>query len=659
MKSQNIVLTLIAILYGVVCNAQDNYVDTLSTNIVKFDEVVVLASGAPKKLKDTPVPVSVITARELKKGNIFTLEDALLKLSPSITTMTNGMGTTVSFNGMNDDYFVFLLNGKRMDGDNAIERIDFSNVVRIEMLSGASSVLYGTNAIGGVINIVTDGASQENGVSGSAKTQVTSHERYRSAANVDIKSGKLVSNTAYTRNESGGWQLSEYELSKDELVKTDKVASTGFVNNNISQDFQYLASDKLTLAATGSYYHNKTDRPQSIYSYNLEHESYNYSLGGLYKLNDTDKLELDYYSDNFTSSYNYFKDYSKGSTNISKGDVVMRKKTKYNNVNAKSYFDLGNKQTLYSGLEYENNNLSSVSDDLENKRAYSVSMFSQYEVKFSNNFSALGGLRYTYHQTFNSHATYHASLQYAIKGLNVRASYSTGFKAPTLTQLYAEKVTTSINSLSLPNINLRPETSDYLSLNVEYSNKWISASLSGFHNNIRNMITYKVLSEEELASNPEYSEYSEVARLENVDKAKIKGVNASVTFSPGAGFMIGGGYSFIDSKDLATNMPIDKSVRNVFTVNANWGHTWNNYSLDIALNGRISDERYSVSYGYAPKYQLWDLVTSHVIVFDNITIEPSIGIENIFNFIDDRPFNSNYATLSPGRSVFASLTIRF
>lgn len=641
-------------------HAQETATDSIFSS-VNIGEVIITATGMPRKLKDSPVPIRLITAQELSQGNIFTLEDALLKLSPSITTFTNGMGTTVSYNGLNDDYFIFLLNGKRMDGNNAMARIDFSNVVRIEMLSGASSVLYGTNAIGGVINIITRNAASDDSVNASAKTQLSSHGRYRSAASVGIKAGRLHSTTSYNRNESDGWQLNEYEEETDDeagdiLVKTDKVASTGFTNHTFTQGFNYLANDRLTLDAGGSFYQNETDRPQSIYRYNLHHQSYNYNVGGSYQLNDRgDRIELDYHSDNYKSSYSYFKDDARAKAE--KGDLVMRKLTHYHNVNAKSLFHLGETGTLYSGLEYMYNTLESVAEKLEGKNAYTMALFSQYEIKFWDNFSAMGGFRYTYHETFNSHATYHASLRYGIGGFNARASYSTGFRTPTLSELYAEKVTVSFDRLSLPNINLQPEKSNYLSLNAEYRNRWLAVTATAFQNKLRDMIVFRpFLSGEEAEA--QYG-YSEVIRRENTARARVRGVNASLTLTPGAGFAIGGGYTFLDTKDEETDRPIDKSIRNVYTVNASWGHRWGKYKLSIAANGRISDERYSVTYGYAPKYQLWDLTTTHSFDFKELIVEPSIGIENLFNHVDDRPFNSNYATLSPGRTIFASLAIRF
>ena len=64
-------------------------------------------------------------------------------------------------------------------------------------------------------------------------------------------------------------------------------------------------------------------------------------------------------------------------------------------------------------------------------------------------------------------------------------------------------------------------------------------------------------------------------------------------------------------------------------------------------------------YGYAPEYQLWDLNTRHSFNLKSVIIEPGCGMENLFDYMDDRPYNSNYATLTPGRSFYISLSLKF
>ncbi|MFI3316638.1 MAG: TonB-dependent receptor [Rikenellaceae bacterium] len=624
---------------------------------LSIEQVVVTATGTPRRLKESPVPIAVITAQDLKIGNILNLEDALIKLNPSFSVMTNGMGTTMSLNGMPDDYILFLVNGRRMNGANPYTQIDINRVKRIEVMSGAAAVMYGTNAIGGVVNIVTDDLSEDRAdVSGSVQSHVSSYDRYVNSMDFTLSSGKFRSTTSYTHSESGGWQFSPYVESGDELVETEKEASTGYSRNLLNQEFQYDVNDKLSLNARGSYYDNITKRPYAAYSYNMHHEDYTYGLGADYKLKGNNRLSFDYHSDNYTSSYDYMKAVSSADAQI--GDRIARSITHYHNANVKGYFFVGERHVITSGAEYEMNTLESIADDVDYTAVSNVSLFAQDEVKIVDNFYALAGARYTYHQTFNSHATAHASLRYTLKNFNFRASYSSGFRTPDLSDIFAKYESNSSGVVVLPNQDLQPEKSNYYSLNAEYNNKWLSFSATGFYNDVYDMIDYKVLLTGDDAADA-YDGATEVRIRSNIARAEVKGVTLSLNAVLGAGFNFRAGYTGLDAVDLETGDPINRSVRNIITTNASWAKGWDNYTLNVAINGRWSDERYSSSYGYAPSYQLWDLRTQHSFKFDKIVVEPAVGIENLFDYIDDRPWNSNYATLTPGRSVYGSVTIRF
>lgn len=150
--------------------------------------------------------------------------------------MTNGMGTTLSLNGLPDDYFIFLENGKRLYGDDTYARINVAKIKRIEILNGASSALYGTNAIGGVINIITDDA--KNAINVSSDTRYASKGRFTQSVNADVNTGKFGSYTSYRRQQAEGWQLNPYEENSKthELEETGKVASTGFYANTVNQN---------------------------------------------------------------------------------------------------------------------------------------------------------------------------------------------------------------------------------------------------------------------------------------------------------------------------------------------------------------------------------------------------------------------------------------
>lgn len=130
--------------------------DTLSVNM---EDVVITATRTPLPLKKTPVITRVITARDLESRGVATIQEALENELAGVEFHQAGYGTSLSFQGLDARYVLFLVNGGRMAGETYgnidYARIPVSNIERIEIVRGASSVLYGSNAMGAVVNIIT------------------------------------------------------------------------------------------------------------------------------------------------------------------------------------------------------------------------------------------------------------------------------------------------------------------------------------------------------------------------------------------------------------------------------------------------------------------------------------------------------------------------
>jgi outer membrane receptor for ferrienterochelin and colicins len=246
---------------------------------------------------------------------------------------------------------------------------------------------------------------------------------------------------------------------------------------------------------------------------------------------------------------------------------------------------------------------------------------------------------------------------YTLGDLNLRANYSAGYKAPTLSEIYATDIAKTTDRMTIGNKNLKSEKSNFFGLNAEYNYRWFSVSGNVFLNKVRDMIDYATIATGEKAIQ-EYG-HKTVRQRQNINRAKVLGVNVNANAYLGYGFSVRGGFSYLDAKDEETEKPLDKTIKNAWTVGAQWSKNWGIYSLNVALNGRIYSRRYSESYGYAPHYNMWDLTTRHSIQLNQFILEPGVGVENIFNWTDDRPYNSNYATLNPGRTVYVSLKLLF
>ena len=167
----------------------------------------------------------------------------------------------------------------------------------------------------------------------------------------------------------------------------------------------------------------------------------------------------------------------------------------------------------------------------------------------------------------------------------------------------------------------------------------MNVGVTGFINQIRDMINYRTLTEDEINANTELTELSKewktIRQRANIDTALLRGVSANAKFITKVGLTFGGGYTFTDGE-------VDKAVRHVGNVNVAFDKTWNKYHLNIALDGHVQGRRFSSTYGYADGYSQWDLNTRHAITMDKFILEPGIGIENLFDKVDDSYSNSNY-----------------
>ena len=124
-----------------------------------LQEVVVTGTGTQHLLKDAPVQTEVISHRQLQQYAGKSIEDILSGLTASFDFSENDMSSRLQMNGLGNSYVLILIDGRRLHGDNGGENdlslIDPHNIEKIEIVKGASSALYGSDAIAGVINIIT------------------------------------------------------------------------------------------------------------------------------------------------------------------------------------------------------------------------------------------------------------------------------------------------------------------------------------------------------------------------------------------------------------------------------------------------------------------------------------------------------------------------
>ncbi len=684
-------VVLIDCLFSFNAYAQINSNDTLDITKRTFElnPIVVTGTGTHQRLKNTASPVSVITSNEIKKAGIVDFQQAMTTLVPSLSFSPNAMGSYLMMNGLSNKYVLLLVNGKKLTGDISgnvdLSRIDLSRIRRIEVLNGAASSLYGSDAIAGVINIITD--DPQHVLEVRSNSRYTGKKQYSQTVGLDIARGRFGSYTSFKHDQSDGWQNSNlaYTTKNNKITGTESSIAPlaiGFHSNVIDQKFTFSANDKLSFYATGNYYWKLTDRPITDKNvtggsdYDLHYESYRYGAGATYKLSKRNSLHFDYIGDDFTQHYKYnvkTKDYQIGQYKFTKEQT-------FQDAELKGIFGFTKNSTTVFGTDFRSDGLESNNGNI-NKNTYTISAYGQHEMKFTNNFKTILGLRYDYHEEAGAALTPKIALMYSIKNFNIRATYAGGFRAPGLDELYYKFYKNSMGGkpvITLGNTNLDPEHSNYYSLNLEYRSNFFTASITGYMNYISNMITKVATNINDLTNPDSFRQWAQkefdltdaqtqklvnYQEYVNFNKAKIKGVEINISTNPIEGFSLSGNYTYAYARGQNDGIwqNIERSIRHTGTISGNYSHTWKDYSFNVNINGRLQSKVYYPSdiFGNAPGYGLWNINTRHSFnQFRHIFFEPSLGIDNIFNKKDTRPKGSNYALYSPGRMLVIGLSLR-
>ncbi len=649
-----------------------------------LNPVVVTGSGHHQRLKSTATPVHVLSSQEIREQGISTFDGALIRMMPQASMAPSSMGTFLRLNGLGNKYILVLINGQKLNGDISnnvdLNRINMSRVKRIEVLDGAASSLYGSDAIAGVINIITDQPTQQL-IGVTSDTRVSGKGQLTENVTLDIFKNGFGSYTSYSHNQADSYQNNDLEYVKGSDTETQRTIAplfTGYRADIIGQKFTYAPNQHLALNAGLDYSYKKTDRPETRSDitggtdYEMRYKGFRWNIGGIYKFTAKNSLQANFTVDRFR----YGKEYDVATKSNAVGDYVQSKKQRMMDGEVKAILGLLKDATTIFGADWRKDYLTATSGDI-NEHVYSLAAYAQHEQKFLKDFTATVGLRLTHHETFKNHLTPKATLMYAPGNFRFRATYSAGFRAPGLDELYYHyfSVNRGKAQISFGNQDLKPEKSNYFSLNAEYRDEVIAVSVTGFLNRINDMVVkqnVKVTDASLAMLRKEFPEMTddEAAKLEqyalyqNSDKGDVKGVQVNVSANLFAGFNLSTNYvyTYARSKSGDAWSPLERSMRHAATIAANYHHVWGKYGLNVNLNGRLQSKSYYPGYEDAPGFGIWNLHTTHSFdVAKWAFLEPSIGVDNIFDKVDRRIDSSQrkYALYSPGRMLVVGLKVRF
>ena len=682
------IILLVALLSGSAAFPQVHKMERKDSSAISrtynLNPVVVTGSGHHQRLKSTATPVHVLSSQEIREQGISTFDGALTRMMPQVSMSPSSMGTFLRLNGLGNKYILILINGQKLTGDISnnvdLNRINMSRVKRIEVLDGAASSLYGSDAIAGVINIITDQPTQ-NLISVTSDTRVSGHGQLTENVTLDIYKNGFGSYTSFSHDRADSYRNNDLEYVKGSDTETQQTIAplfTGYRSNIIGQKFTYSPIEQLALNVGLDYSYKITDRPETRQDitggtdYEMRYKGFRWNVGGIYKFTAKNSLQANFTVDRFR----YGKEYDVETKSYAVGDYVQSKKQLMMDGELKAILGLTKNSTTIFGADWRKDYLTATSGDID-KNVYSIAAYAQHEHKLFKDFTATLGLRLTHHETFNNHLTPKVALMYAPGNFRFRATYSAGFRAPGLDELYYHyfSVNRGKAQISFGNQDLSPEKSNYFSLNAEYRDEVIAVSVTGYLNRINDMVVKQNVKIDDTSLAMLRKEFPEMtddqaAKLEqyalyqNSDKGDVKGVQVNVSANIFQGFNLSTNYvyTYARTKSGEEWTPLERSIRHAATIAANYHHTWGRYGLNVNLNGRLQSKTYYPGYEDAPGYGIWNLHTTHSFdVAKWFFLEPAIGVDNIFNKVDDRIDSSQrkYALYSPGRMLVVGLKVRF
>ena len=613
----------------------------LEEDAIGLEQVVVTGTRTKKLLKDAPVITRVITEEDIKKVDATNIGDLLQSELPGVE-FSYSMNQQVSLNmqGFGGTTVLFLVDGERLAGetmDNVdYQRLNLDNVGRIEIVKGAASSLYGSNAVGGVVNIISKESTEPwtaniNGLLGD-------HSEQRYGGTVSFNAGKIynVLNVQHTRKD-------QIDLEND----GDYSTIYGYYTWNFKDRLVWNVADNLKLTARAGYFFKQRE-----YSVDEKNRYRDFS-GGLkanWQISDNDDLELAYSFDQYDKSDYYptttgydLKDYS----NVQHSGRVL-----YNHTFAEGLILTGGADVMRDYL------MSYQFEDNGTEEQYTADVFAQIDWNITDKLNLIAGARFDYYSEADvRNLSPKIGLMYKFRRFNLRGSYSGGFRAPTLKEMYMNYDMASIFML-YGNEDLEPETSHNFQLSGEYNKGGYSATLTGYYNIVDDRIT----------SVWDQSRYGMV--YSNIQKMKIYGLEANGQMRLSCGFGARLSYCWCHEKLKKGDMYqsyVSTTRPHTLTCRVEYGKKKDNHSYNIAISGRYLSAVDTFEYSayvqddtgtvpteevHYPGYAIWKLMISNTFA-KGITITASL--DNLLDYVPSYYYsNSPYTT---GRTLSVSMSL--
>ena len=649
---------------------------------VKLETIVVTAAGYAQDVSKAPASMTVITSEELAARQYNDITD-VLRNTPGVVVSGAGSAQTVSIRGMGSGYTLFLVNGKRQYSKDVNPNGDDSGfeknilppmaaIERIEVIRGPASTLYGSDAMGGVINIITKKVSDE--WSGTVELGTVLQDQGNSG---DIKNGSVYLAGPLIANKLG-MQLG---INKQEREEDNYVGGfRGTEVESLNSRFTYLINDNHDLEFEANFTKQESESTAGKTILSTGADSYGRNYREVFGLTHNG-----HYSDllNSSSYIQYEKSKNPDRKNSTSGLSGIELETLL--ANTQWNWQLSN-HNLISGLYFKNE---SLVDSATNQNAdmpvtelerWAFAVFAEDTWSITDTFNLTTGLRYDHDENYDGnfsprlYGVYNPTDAWTFKG-----GVSTGYKQPDLRDSSSDvhSVTGKGSAFIMGNDNLKPEKSLSYELGTAWQGDKAKASLTAFYTEYKDKITEVRDCSSQNGSNTNSATWACVdpfGRIDaatgnirlwnfissriNVDKATMQGVEASFGTELAEGVNLNTNYTYMETEQKSGDLkgqPLNQMPKHMFNATVDYNI---NDALDVWTRLHVRSEtssylgRASMSKP-TPAYQFLDVGFNYNFTS---TLKGKFGV---YNILDKKAENADGDQILDGRRYGISFVANF
>jgi outer membrane receptor for ferrienterochelin and colicins len=698
-KKKHLKLSILLFLFGVsIGYSQIKLKDTVVEQ--KLDEIIVTATRTYRQLSSLPLPAQLIAKKQLNEVNSNRLDDILNEQTGLITVSEFVGGEGIQMQGLDSQYTLILIDGVPIIGRSAgtldISRISVGNIKQIEIVKGASSSLYGTQALGGVINIIT--ADPNNlGFRGNLNYIFETFNTHDVNLNLDYKKEKFSINTFFNRFSSDGYQF----LNAVDLNTVDP-----YSNYTFNSKLNYNINENTKLLLSGRYF-----TQDQVYAPTLEEK-------GEINLKEWNAhIKVNHrYSEKWSSYFEFYATRYKADEYLNSiADNSLFSESDYNELlirpEIRATYDPNSKITFSGGIGLNHETLDRT--DFTTKPEFnSPFAYLQYEGNPNEKLNLILGARFDNHNEYKSQFSPKGALRYEFNNkISVKGSVGYGFKAPDFRQLYFDfsngfvgytilgyntvitRIPELVDSGEITNVvvpvsefedELNPESSVAFNFGINFNPiSELKIDLNLFRNDIKDLIDTRLIANKTNGQGV-YSYY-------NVNDVYTQGLEFNVSWKPSNQIKISGGYQLLFARDkeaeeafkngevFARLSPSSPSFQlkedDYFGLYNRSRHMAN---IKVFYDYKKWDLNTNIRANYRSKYGLFDTNSNNYLdKYDDFVeaytmwnwainkkfkknYEIGFGIDNIFDFTDPPESISDVLFIGniPGRIIYGKLKVQ-